>query len=130
MPRSCFAGHEHLYYRTQHDGTYQVLAGSAGAPLGCDVPPCPSYGPVQPGDVYQLSYNYAVVSINGRYVTVNAFDQFNNVLDSFQFFDNTGVQNSVINNAAPIVDPRPAGILAGSGNIISAAISNVDTGSR
>ncbi len=107
-----FAGHEHLYYRTFHDGTYQVLAGSAGAPLGCDVPPCPSYGPVQPGDVYQLSYNYAAVSINGRYVTVNAFDQFNNVLDSFQFFDNIGVQNSVINNAAPAAISSPTAPLS------------------
>jgi outer membrane autotransporter protein len=125
-----FAGHEHLYYRTLHDGTYQVLAGSGGAPLGCDTPPCPPLGPVYPGDVFALSYNYAVVSIDGRYVTVSVFDQANHTLDAFQFFDNSGVQNSAINNAAPIVGPQPAGILAGSGNIInnSAAISNVATG--
>ena len=40
-----FAGHEHLYYRTFHDGTYQVTAAGAGAPLGCDVPPCPPLPP-------------------------------------------------------------------------------------
>lgn len=122
-----FAGHEHLYYRTLHDGTYQVLAGSAGAPLNCDKPPC---GIVQPGDVYRFSYNYAVVSINGRYITVSVFDQANQSLDVFRFFDNSGVQNSVINNATPIVGPQPSGILAGSGNIInnSAAIVNVATG--
>ena len=122
-----FAGHEHLYYRTRHDGTYQVLAGSAGAPLECDNPPC---GIVQPTDVYRFSYNYVVVSINGRYVTVNVFDQANGTLDAFQFFDNSGVQNSVINNVTPIVGPQPSGILAGSGNIInnSASITNVATG--
>lgn len=122
-----FAGHEHLYYRTQHDGTYQVLAGTAGAPLGCATSSC---GPVQSGDVYALSYNYAVVSTNGRYVTVTVYDQANNVLDSFQFFDNSGVNSSVISNVAPIVGPRPSGILAGSGNTISnsAAINDVDTG--
>lgn len=125
-----FAGHEHLYYRTLHDGTYQVLAGSAGAPLGCDSPPCPIPGPVYPGDVFALSYNYAVVSINGRYVTVNVFNEANQSLDAFQFFDNSGVQNSVINNTTAIVGPQPAGILAGSGNTIdnSAAITNVTTG--
>ncbi len=125
-----FAGHEHVYYRALRDGTYQVLAGTGGAPLGCDEPPCPPYGPLQPGDVRALSYNWAVVSINGRYVTVTVFDQANNVLDTFQFFDNSGVQNSVINNTTPIVGPQPSGILAGSGNTInnSATISNVATG--
>ena len=125
-----FAGHEHLYYRAFRDGTYQVLAGSGGAPLGCDVPPCPPYGPLQPGDVRELSYNWAVVSINGRNVTVTVFDQANNVLDSFQFFNNSGVANSVINNTTPIVGPQAAGILASSGNTInnSANISNVNTG--
>ena len=72
-----FAGHEHLYYRTLHDGTYQVLAGSGGAPLGCDTPPCPHLGPVYPGDVFALSYNYATVSIDGRYVTVSVVFDLN-----------------------------------------------------
>ena len=125
-----FAGHEHVYYRTFHDGTYQVLAGTAGAPMGCDMPPCPAYGPVYPGDVYAASYNYSVVSINGRNVTVNVYDQNNSALDSFQFSDNSGVANSVINNTAAVVGPQSAGILASSGNTInnSAALSNVDTG--
>lgn len=129
-----FAGHQHLYYRTLHDGTYQVLAGSGGAPLGCEVGDycggSAGPGPVQPGDVYALSYNYAVVSINGRYVTVNVFDQFNNSLDSFQFFDNSGTANSIINNTTPIVGPQPSGILASSGNIItnSAPLSGISTG--
>ena len=129
-----FAGHEHLYYRTQHDGTYQVLAGSAGAPLGCDSPPCPPLGPVYPGDVFALSYNYATVSIDGRYVTVSVsgFDLNSGLssLDTFTFFDNSGVNNSVIDNTAPIVGSRPAGILAASGNTITngAAIIGADTG--
>ena len=38
--------------------------------------------------------------------------------DVFSFFDNSGVNNSVINNTAPIVGPQPAGILAGSGNTV------------
>ena len=129
-----FAGHEHLYYRTLHDGTYQVLSGSGGAPLGCEAgdycggPAGP--GPVQPGDVYALSYNYTVVSINGRYVNVNVFDQFNNSLDSFQFFDNSGVNNAVINNTTPVVGPQASGILASSGNTItnSAPLTGVNTG--
>jgi outer membrane autotransporter protein len=123
-----FAGHEHLYYRTEHDGVFQVLAGSGGAPLGCET--TAKCGPVQPGDVFALSYNYAVVSIDGRSITVNVFDEANHSLDSFQFFDNSGVQNSVINNTTPIVGPQPSGILAGSNNSIanSASISNVDTG--
>ncbi len=125
-----FSGHAHLYYRTEHDGAYQVLAGSAGAPLSCEAPDPTSCGPVQSGDVYASSYNYAVVSIDGRSISVNVLDQNNRVVDAFQYFDNSGVQNSVINNTTPLTGPQPSGILAGSGNIItnSAAISNVDTG--
>ncbi len=125
-----FSGHLHLYYRTMHDGIYQVLAGSAGAPMGCAGDSGQTCGPVEPGDVYALRYNYAVVTVNGRYVTVSVLDQANQSIDMFQYFDNSGVQNSIINNITNIVGPQPTGILAGSGNTISnsADISNVVTG--
>jgi outer membrane autotransporter protein len=129
-----FAGHEHLYYRTQHDGTYQVLAGTGGAPMGCEEnPPC-NYGPVYPDDVYKLKYNYAVTSINGREITVRVFDEFNSSVDQFYFFDSSGVSNTTINNTTDIAPAaelqQPTGILAASNNIItnSASISNVFTG--
>ena len=130
-----FAGHQHLYYRTQHDGTYEVLAGSGGAPIGCEQgESCNNLGPVYPGDVFALRYNYAVTSINGREVTVSVFDQANSSIDIFSFFDNSGVNNTIINNAVDIVPDadlqQPTGILAASGNTItnSASISNVFTG--
>ena len=130
-----FTGHQHLYYRTLHDGTYEVLAGSGGAPLGCEQgESCNNLGPVYPGDVFWLRYNYAVTSINGREVTVSVFDQANSSLDIFSFFDNSGVNNTVINNAIAIAPDanlqQPTGILAASGNTItnSASISNVFTG--
>ncbi len=127
-----FTGHEHLYYRTFHNGTYQVLSGSAGAPLSCENPGfC---GPIYPGDIFAFQYNFTVVTINGRYVNVNVFDPSNNTLDVFRFFDNSGVNNATITNAITIApDPlekQPTGILAGSYNTItnSASISNVFTG--
>ncbi|MCK9195930.1 MAG: autotransporter domain-containing protein [Syntrophales bacterium] len=126
-----FAGHEHLYYRTLHDGAYEVLAGSAGAPLNCQTGQC---GPVYQGDVYDLYYNYAIVSINGREVTVRVLDQYNRFIDGFQYFDNSGVSNQTILNTSTIApDPsenQPTGILAASYNTItnSASISNVFTG--
>ncbi len=127
-----FTGHEHLYYRTLHDGTYEVISGSAGAPLKCENPN--GCFPVYPGDVFAMQYNYTVVTIDGRYVTVNVFDPNNQTLDAFHFFDNSGVNNATINNAVAIApdaaEQQPAGILAGSHNIItnSAAMSNVFTG--
>ncbi|WP_295457717.1 autotransporter domain-containing protein [uncultured Thiodictyon sp.] len=129
-----FAGHQHLYYRTLHDGTYQVLAGSGGAPLGCEAEEycggATGPGPVELGDVFWQRHNYAVVSINGRYINVNVFDELNNTLDAFQFFDNSGVHDSFINNTTPINDPRPAGILASSRNTLinSASMSLIATG--
>jgi fibronectin-binding autotransporter adhesin len=124
-----FAGHEHLYYRTQHNGTYEVLAGSAGAPLNCQTGQC---GPVYSGDVYDFWYNYAIVTTNGRYVTVSVLDQNNQFIDWFQYFDNSGVNNSTILNTVVIAPDtqQPTGILAGSYNTItnSASISNVATG--
>ena len=130
-----FAGHEHIYYRTMHDGTYQVLAGTGGAPMGCETEgtAC-NYKPVYPDDVYALRYNYAVTSINGREITVSVFDESNSSIDMFHFFDYSGVNNTTINNTsaiAPAADlQQPTGILAGSNNIItnSAPISNVFTG--
>jgi outer membrane autotransporter protein len=127
-------GHEHLYYRTQHNGLYQVLAGSAGAPFACEGPAGATCGTVQPGDVFSWTYNYATVSIDGRYITVNVtgFDPNSgfSALDSFTFFDNSGINNSFINNTTPINASQSSGILAGSGNNItnSANISGVDTG--
>lgn len=130
-----FTGHQHLYYRTLHDGTYEVLAGSGGAPIGCEEgESCNNLGPVYPGDVFALRYNYAVTSINGREITVSVFDQANSSIDIFSFFDNSGVNNTIINNAVAISPDaslqQPTGILAASGNTItnSASISNVFTG--
>ncbi|MEI7639813.1 MAG: metallophosphoesterase, partial [Syntrophus sp. (in: bacteria)] len=130
-----FSGHQHLYYRTLHDGTYEVLAGSGGAPLGCEQgESCNNLGPVYPGDVFWLRYNYAVTSINGRNITINVFDQANSSLDIFSFFDNSGVNNTIINNAVAIAPDanlqQSTGILAASNNTItnSASISNVFTG--
>jgi hypothetical protein len=127
-----FTGHDHLYYRTLQNGTYQVISGSAGAPLGCENPsPC---GPVYSGDVFAMQYNFTVVTIDGRYVTVNVFDPANHTLDAFRFFDNSGVNNATITNTTAIApDPleqQPTGILAASYNTInnSAPISNVFTG--
>jgi outer membrane autotransporter protein len=128
-----FTGHEHLYYRTLHDGTYEVISGSAGAPLGCENPG-ETCGPVSPGDVFAMQYSYTVVTTEGREVTVNVFNPTNQILDSFHFFDNSGVNNALINNTSAIapnpLDLQPSGILAGSGNTITnnAAISNVATG--
>lgn len=130
-----FAGHEHIYYRTLHDGTYQVLAGTGGAPMGCEEEGAScNYQAVYPGDVYALRYNYAVTSINGREITVSVFDQNNSSVDNFHFFDYSGVNNTTITNAIAIAPDaalqQPTGILAGSNNIInnSASISNVLTG--
>ena len=130
-----FSGHQHLYYRTQHNGTYEVLAGSGGAPIGCEEgESCNNLGPVYPGDVFALRYNYAVMSINGREITVSVFDQANSSIDIFSFFDNSGVNNTTINNAVAIEPDadlqQPTGILAASNNTInnSASISNVFTG--
>gem|GEM_PF-2517770 len=130
-----FSGHQHLYYRTLHDGTYEVLAGTGGAPIGCeDGESCNNLGPVYPGDVFALRYNYAVTSINGRKITVSVFDQANSSIDNFYFFDNSGVSNTTITNAIAIAPDaalqQPTGILAGSNNTISnsASISNVVTG--
>ncbi len=135
-----FAGHDHLYYRTQHDGTYQVLAGTAGAGPGSGEPEPPepgeepATGAVYADDVFKRSYNYAIVSIDGRYVTVNVLDEKNKSIDWFQYFDNSGVNNANIVNSSTIApDPaekQPTGILAGSYNTItnSASISNVSTG--
>ncbi|MCX5812255.1 MAG: autotransporter domain-containing protein [Proteobacteria bacterium] len=130
-----FAGHEHIYYRTLHDGTYQVLAGTGGAPMGCEEEgtAC-NYQAVYPGDVYAMRYNYAVTSINGREITVSVFDQNNSSVDNFHFFDYSGVSNTTITNAIAIAPDealqQPTGILAASGNTItnSASISNVVTG--
>jgi outer membrane autotransporter protein len=129
-----FTGHEHLYYRTTHDGVYEVLAGTGGAPYACEAPAGATCGPVQPGDVYSRAFNYATVSVDGRYITVNvaAYDPGSGFssLDIFTFFDNSGVNNSTINNITAINASRSSGILAGSHNIItnSADISGVDTG--
>ena len=126
-----FTGHEHLYYRTLQNGTYEVLSGSAGAPLKCEKTPC---GAFYPGDVYALQFNFTVVTIDGRYVNVNVFDQANHTLDAFRFFDNSGVNSATINNTTAIapgpLEQQPSGILAGSFNTItnSAPISNVFTG--
>ena len=127
-----FSGHLHLYYRTFRDSTYQVTAGSAGAPLNCQEGE--TCGPVEPGDVYALLYNYAIVSINGREVTVKVLDQNNAQIDMFQYFDSSGVSNSVIHSESAISPDaalkQPTGILAASGNTITnnASISNVLTG--
>ncbi|MBA4419055.1 MAG: hypothetical protein C0392_14295, partial [Syntrophus sp. (in: bacteria)] len=129
-----FAGHEHLYFRTQHNGTYEVLAGTGGAPIGCETGEECNLTTVYPGDVLALRYNYATVTVNGRYVTVSVLDQNNQFIDWFQFFDNSGVNNATITNASIIApDPaekQPTGILAGSYNTITnnAPISNVTTG--
>ncbi len=130
-----FAGHQHLYYRTLRDGTYEVLAGTGGAPLGCEDDPTCKPAPVEPGDVVvDDRYNYAVVSIEGREVTVTVLDQFNRSIDRFQYFDVSGVSHAAIVNAAAIApDPleqRPTGILAASDNAITnlSSISNVLTG--
>jgi Calcineurin-like phosphoesterase len=101
-----FSGHDHLYYRTLQNVTYQVLSGSAGAPLGCENTSV-SCGPVYPGDVYALQYNYTVVTIDGRYVNVNVFDPANHTLDAFRFFDNSGENNATITNTTAIApDPQ------------------------
>ncbi|MCX5817041.1 MAG: autotransporter domain-containing protein [Proteobacteria bacterium] len=129
-----FAGHEHLYFRTLHDGTHEVLAGTGGAPIGCETGEECNLTIFYPGDILALRYNYATVSVNGRYVTVSVLDQANQFIDWFQFFDNSGVNNSTITNTAAIApdsaEKQPTGILAGSSNTInnSAAISNVITG--
>ncbi|MCX5830219.1 MAG: metallophosphoesterase [Deltaproteobacteria bacterium] len=106
-----FAGHEHLYYRTLHDGTYEVLAGSGGAPLGCESGESCDLHPVYPSDVYALKYNYAVTTVNGREIKVSVFDQANSSIDIFNFFDNSGVSNTTINNTIAI-NPDPARIIS------------------
>jgi len=56
-----FAGHEHLYYQSVHDGVHYVVTGGAGAP---------SEGPVEEGGFQ----NYLLVFVNGGDVSLEVLE--------------------------------------------------------
>jgi len=124
-----FCGHQHLYYRTNHDGTYEVISGGAGSERGSS-DPSGTPGPIFPTDVFSWDYGYTTVNIDGRYINITVLNQFNQTVDTLQFFDNSGASNSTITNNTDITTQGSTGILASSGNTIvnNASISNVYTG--
>ena len=124
-----FCGHQHLYYRTNHDGTYEVISGGAGSERGSS-DPSGTPGPIFPTDVFSWDYGYTTVNIDGRYINITVLNQYNQTVDAFQFFDNSGTSNSTFTNNTDITTQGSTGILASSGNTIvnNASISNVYTG--
>ena len=112
-----------------HDGTYEVISGGAGSERGSS-DPSGTPGPIFPTDVFSWDYGYTTVNIDGRYINITVLNQFNQTVDTLQFFDNSGASNSTITNNTDITTQGSTGILASSGNTIvnNASISNVYTG--
>jgi len=72
------SGHDHVYDRSEYDGTTYVIAGGAGAPL---------YNPrayLNPFSVCaKQSLNFMICDADGEKIKVNVYDNKGNVLDTF-----------------------------------------------
>ena len=75
-----FNGHDHMYYRTEREGIYFVVAGGGGAPLHAYND---SSAVWQEGDVAASEYSYCNVEVNSTHVVVSAYLLDGSLLDSF-----------------------------------------------
>jgi len=66
-----FAGHEHLYNYVMVDGIHQIIDGTCGAPVYT------GYG----GDFY----HYALVTVDGRYVSIQIIDDDGDMRDLIEY---------------------------------------------
>jgi len=95
-----FCGHWHEYNRSQPGGgdTWQVIVGTAGAPL------IPSF-PWEPGTTIAGKYGFALVDVTGASVKVTFYGNAhadghrNDVMDSFFISDSKGGEKTVPGSA-------------------------------
>ena len=96
-----FNGHDHMYYRTEREGIFFVVAGGGGAPLH-DYDD--SLTVWQEGDVAASEYSYCNVEVNSTHVAVSAYLLNGSLLDTF-FIERPISSTSSFTTASPTTTP-------------------------